>query len=83
MAYKLHVYRVVEDSYNYNVYTYVRREDEEGNFDVLRCGLTTKPDWLVKTGKQLGVESFMYDMTEEQLDRNAWDEAKLIPEEEW
>lgn len=83
MTYKLHVYRVVEEPYNHKVYTYVRREDEEGNFEMLRCGRTNTPEWLVRTAKQLGVKSFLYNMTDDQDDRGAWEEAELIPEEEW
>ena len=82
--YQIHVYMIKEEPYNPNVMTYVRRENlSDGTFDVLRGGAISNPDWIVKTTKQLGINSFLYEMTEEQLERNAWDEAEVIPQEEW
>lgn len=84
MTYKIHVYMITEEPYEHKRMIYIRRETvEDGTFDLLRCGRSSWPDAIVKTTTQCGIESFLYEMTEEQLDRNAWDEAELIPEEQW
>ena len=82
--YRVHVYIVREEPYDHNREICIRRENlDNGEFHVLRHGSTNWPEAIVKTLVQVNMPAMLYDITQEQFERNAWDEATVIPEEQW
>lgn len=82
--FKIHIYQVVEEPYDHNVYIHVRRENlETGVVEQLRNGSCTWAGAIAKTLAQVEVPVSMYWITEDQVSRNAWDEAEEESWENW
>ena len=81
--YRLHVYVVRDEPYDGIETAVLRREDlETGQFEMLRLLSTDNPEALVKSFIDVGADAVLYEITDAQLLRNAWNEAVIVPERE-